>query len=1134
MPLDPRRVKALFNAALDLPDPAGRPAILERECGDDRELRQRLTDLLAAYDQPSGALDRPITESSGQTNAPDEGSISAVQAASTGDQTPAVAERTSSYRPETPPPPALIGSIIAGRYKLREEIGEGGMGSVYLAEQLQPVKRKVALKLIKVGMDSRTVLARFDSERQALALMDHPNIAKVLDAGTTETGRPFFVMELVKGIPLTEYCDQHRLGLMDRLGLFRQICSAVHHAHQKGIIHRDLKPSNILVESHDGTPVPKVIDFGLAKATSGLQLTEQSLYSAFGTVAGTPLYMAPEQATLSAIDIDTRADIYALGVILYELLTGSTPIERETFKKVAIDEMLRLIREVEPPVPSSRISTSEALPSLAATRQTEPSRLGRFIRGDLDWIVMKALAKERKRRYESAIAFAQDIDRFLSHEPVTAGPPTAAYRFKKFVRRNRPQVVAASLVLLALVGGIIGTTLGLLEARRQQRIAIAESIQKDNARLAEAEERKKAVDAERLARTEADKARAINEFLTKDLLTQAEPANNAAEDKVTLREVLDRAASKVGGRFTNQPEVGIELRKVIARTYHGLAAWAAAEAQWRAVLEAERNAERESATSYEAQSGLAHILRHRGRYDAETLAMAKEAADGLARTLGNDHPDTLRGMSNLACAYLDAGQIDRALPLFEDTLALSKSKLGPDHNDTLASMNNLASGYWKARKLDRSIPLFEECLKLVRVKLGEDHPDTLGAKANLGVNYKDAGRLGEALPLLEEANRAVRRDPTLRFIRRELLDAYIKAGRLDEAAAVAKEMVAEGGPDIPDMIASMVNLASAYKSAGKLDRALPLWEETLALQKSHLGPDNPNTLAVMSNLAAAYRDAGKLDRALPLFEETLARRMSKLGPDHHDTLMSMNSLGHSYWIAKKLDRSIPLFEECLKRRRVKSGENHPDTILVKANLGVNYMDAGRLAEALRLLEEANRAAREHPTLRFVRGRLMDAYIQAGRNGEAAALAQEMLAESRAALPAGGLQLASMLAQTGLLLLKTKNWAEAEVVVREALTIRDAKEPDEWRTFNTKSMLGGALLGQKKYAEAEPLLKAGYEGMKQRDEKIPPEGKVRLAEALDRLIEFADATGKVENAKKWKEEKAKPHGASTARPDLEKK
>ena len=354
--------------------------------------------------------------------------------------------------------PDLIDTIIADRYKIRQEIGEGGMGTVYLAEQLRPVRRQVALKLIKRGMDSRNVLARFESERQALALMEHPHIARVLDAGTTADGRPLFVMELVKGIPITEYCDAHRLDLNARLELFRQVCSAVQHAHQKGIIHRDLKPSNVLVESHDDRPVPKIIDFGLAKATSGMRLTEQSLFTAFGSVAGTPLYMAPEQASFNALDIDTRADIYALGVILYELLTGTTPIARESIQRAAIDEMLRVIREVEPPTPSSRISTSKALPSLAASRQVEPARLSRLVRGDLDWIVMKALAKERERRYASAIGLADDVERYLNHEPVSAGPPTAAYRLRKFVRRNRAQVTAAALVLLALMLGVVGTT----------------------------------------------------------------------------------------------------------------------------------------------------------------------------------------------------------------------------------------------------------------------------------------------------------------------------------------------------------------------------------------------------------------------------------------------------------------------------------------------------------------------------------------------------------------------------------------------------------------------------------------------------------------------------------------------------
>ena len=489
MAIEPGRVKALFQAAIELDDTGERQVFLDREVGGHSELRARINALLAAYYQTHSLLDQPL-----QSNT-DPGATAAANPAS-GNQPP-VAERALIQPADADS--ALLDTVIAGRYKLRQEIGEGGMGTVYMAEQTQPVKRMVALKLIKAGMDSKTVLARFETERQALALMDHPNIARVLDAGSTEHGRPFFVMELVKGIPLTDYCDQHRLELEERLALFRLICSAVQHAHQKGIIHRDLKPTNILVESHDGKPVPKVIDFGLAKATSGMRLAEHSLFTAFGTVAGTPLYMAPEQAAFNALDVDTRADIYALGVILYELLTGSTPIQRDTLKRAALDEMLRLIREVEPPTPSSRISTSEALPSIAASRHVQPMQLSRLVRGDFDWIVMKALAKERNRRYDSAINLANDVERFTNHEPVSAGPPTAAYRMRKFIRRNRVQVAAAALVLLALLAGVAGTTVGLLEARRQgakariqEQLAVAEAAAKEQARQAEAEERQKA------------------------------------------------------------------------------------------------------------------------------------------------------------------------------------------------------------------------------------------------------------------------------------------------------------------------------------------------------------------------------------------------------------------------------------------------------------------------------------------------------------------------------------------------------------------------------------------------------------------------------------------------------------------
>jgi WD40 repeat protein len=404
-------------------------------------------------------------------------------------------------RPETVPyqGPAAVGAVVAGRYKLLQVIGEGGMGSVFMAEQTQPVKRMVAVKVVKAGMDSKTVLARFEAERQALALMDHPHIAKVLDAGTTEHGQPFFVMELVKGVPLTPFCDERQLSVRDRLQIFQQVCHAVQHAHQKGIIHRDLKPSNILVESHDGRPVPKVIDFGLAKAVHALPLTERSLFTQFGALLGTPLYMAPEQAEFSAIDVDTRADVYALGVILYELLTGTTPLEKKRLAEAAWEEVRRVIKEEEPPTPSARLSTSATRASVAAQRQTEPHKLGKFVRGDLDWVVMKALAKERDRRYATANALAADVARFLNHEPVQAGPPTVGYKLRKFVRRHRGPVVAGVAIAALLVLGVAVSTWQAVRATR------AEAGTRD-ALEAEAQQRAEAEHQQGIARVEAEKA----------------------------------------------------------------------------------------------------------------------------------------------------------------------------------------------------------------------------------------------------------------------------------------------------------------------------------------------------------------------------------------------------------------------------------------------------------------------------------------------------------------------------------------------------------------------------------------------------------------------------------------------------
>ena len=503
MPVEAKQVRDLFLSAAEAPD-AERAAYLDRACGADGELRAAVERLLGAHTEPASVLE------------------------------PRVLPFTDLYSSQF-----KAGKLLAGRYKLLEEIGEGGMGAVWVAQQTEPIKRTVALKLIKPGMHSKTVLARFEAERQALALMDHPNIARVLDAGVTSEGRPFFVMELVKGVPITQFCDARRLNPRERLELFVQVCQAVQHAHQKGIIHRDLKPSNVLVALYDDKAVPKVIDFGVAKAV-GQSLTAETLHTGFGTIIGTPQYMSPEQATFNNLDVDTRSDLYSLGVLLYELLVGSTPFTRQDLEKAGVLEMLRVVREEEPLRPSTKLSTAAALPTLAANRSTEPKRLTGLLRNELDWVVMKALEKDRTRRYETANGLAADVQRYLAGEPVLAVPPSAGYRLRKFTKKHRGRVAAAAVLLVSVIGAAVAIAYGVTESRNQREANLLrdQAVQGRDA----AEEERKNAEAARQATQKAleEKGKAL-----KDLEAATEGVKAARASAEADRDLLAQERAKL-------------------------------------------------------------------------------------------------------------------------------------------------------------------------------------------------------------------------------------------------------------------------------------------------------------------------------------------------------------------------------------------------------------------------------------------------------------------------------------------------------------------------------------------------------------------------------------------------------------
>jgi serine/threonine protein kinase len=853
MAVNVEKARSIFLAAIEeLPDQ--RPTFLDGACGSDDEMRARVEQLLEAH-QALGSIQ--FDPNAGRA---------------------AAAGGCSAHGP---------GSVI-GPYKLLDAIGEGGMGIVYKAEQERPVRRRVALKIIKPGMDTAQVIARFEAERQLLALMDHPNIAKVLEAGTMESGRPYFVMELVNGIPITRFCDEHRLTLRERLELFVPVCQAVQHAHQKGIIHRDLKPSNILVSLRDARPVPQVIDFGVAKET-GDRLTDMTTLTNFGSVVGTLEYMSPEQSSQRAVDVDTRSDIYALGVVLYELLAGTTPFDRQRRGEASFDEVLRMIREDDPPMASARLSgAGEALAVLAAQRQVDPAKLSGLVRGELDWIVMKALEKDRGRRYQTANALARDLERYLADEPVEAGPSSAGYRLRKLTRRYRNVLAtAAAFVLLLAVAAAVSTW---------------QAVRATSAERAERAERDRAVAAETRAKTEQANAKAALDFLWKDVLSQASYRNEPDRD-LTVRTLLDRVADRLGRDPGQSPLVQAAVRQMVGGLYIDLGEYRKAQPHLEAALEVQRRelGEQDPQT-LATMHHLGHCLFRRDR--PEATGVLEHTLELRRRVLGDDRDDTLFTARLAAACYALEGRHGEAERLLRWTLDARRRAFGDDQRETLVTMYWLAGHLARRGQLEEAESLATRCVELAR-RRASDYPTITHTALNTLVGVYIA-----------------REDPA-------------RAAPL--AVQVVEGMRHNFGRQHPFTLKAIHRLARVHQLQGRHAEAAPLLAEALATARRVHEPDHPaicTTLHLLGQSLLEEKKYTEAERHLRECLEGLIRERSGHLSKGDSPVYVQGLLGESLLGQGKYAEAEPLLLASYERLRQAPDAGDPEIIPARERLGI--------------------------------------------------------------------------------------------------------------------------------------------------------------------------------------------------------
>jgi non-specific serine/threonine protein kinase/serine/threonine-protein kinase len=773
-----------------------------------------------------------------------------------------------------------------GPYKLLELLGEGGMGEVWLAEQSDPVHRRVALKVIKLGMDTKQVLARLEAERQALAVMDHPNIARFYDGGATETGRPYFVMELVHGTSLTDYCDTYRLTTDDRIRLFTEICQAVQHAHHKGVVHRDLKPSNVLVGVKDDHPVVKIIDFGIAKAL-GQELTDRTLVTQMGQIIGTPEYMSPEQAEMSGLDVDTRTDVYSLGVMLYELLVGARPFDL----RVRADQAVRhAIRETEVPRPSTRLtSLGGTQDTVARHRRTTVEALKRELSSDLDWVILKAMEKDRTRRYETANELAQDLERHLRHEPVLARAPSARYRLGKFVKRHRMGVAAGTAVVAALVIGLSLATVGMVRAQR----------------------------AERRAEQEADAARQVSDFLV-ELFEVSDPSE-ARGNTITAREVLDRGAERIEAELAEQPALQGRMMDVMGGVYTSLGLYRDAEPLIQQGLDVRQNAlGNDHPDVAESLHRLAWLYRSLRRYD-EALPLAEESVRIREAALGPQDPDYAMSLQLLGMVQRDQGDFDAGQRNLERSLEIRERALGPEHLSVSMSLYHL--GWLQVRRGDnrRAQELYLRACRIMENELGPESFQT-------GWCFNDLAAATDNLGEYDSAR-----------------EYYERALGIFESVLT---------PDHPNIGALLNNFAGFLARTGDSQGARRTYERALSIREAAFGPDHPTTAEALTNLGLQLQYDGEYNEARRLYERALRINETAFGPESGGVAGTLNNLGYLLRYVGEFEEARSHLTRCLRIQEETLGPEHPGLTQVLSNLGFLFRDLRQYGEAIANLERA--------------------------------------------------------------------------------------------------------------------------------------------------------------------------------------